>query len=66
MAKYKVSQDHEACIGCGACVAVCPGNWEMGDDGKAKLKNSVDGLDCNVQAADGCPVSCITVEKVKE
>jgi ferredoxin len=65
MARYKISQDHEACIGCGACIATCPGNWEMADDGKAKPKRKVDDLECNEPAADGCPVGCITVEEVK-
>ena len=61
----KVSQDHEKCIGCGACVAICPENWEMGDDGKANLKNEViadDQVGCNQEAANQCPVQIITVE----
>jgi ferredoxin len=58
----KIKQDHEKCIGCGNCVAICPGNWEMGDDGKAHPKKTeVDDVSCNKEAADGCPVSCISV-----
>lgn len=61
---YKIKQDREKCIGCGACVAVCPDNWEMSDDGKSKAKKTtVDEPGCNQAAADGCPVHCITVEK---
>ncbi|MBW2964970.1 ferredoxin [Candidatus Woesearchaeota archaeon] len=62
---YKIEQDHDACIGCGACANVCPDNWEMTDDGKAKPKKTkVDDIGCNQAAADGCPVSCITVTKL--
>jgi ferredoxin len=58
----KIEQDHEACIGCGACVSICPDNWEMTDDGKAKMiKASVPEAGCNKEAADACPVQCIKV-----
>jgi len=67
----KIIQEHEKCIGCGVCVAVCPKYWEMADDGKAKLINSkkegenyeleVNEEDCNKQAADSCPVDCIVI-----
>ena len=30
-----IKHDINACIGCGACAAICPDNWEM-DGGKAK------------------------------
>ena len=58
----KIEQDHEKCIGCGNCVAVCPANWEMGDDSKAHPKKTkVDDVGCNKEAAEGCPVQCIKV-----
>ncbi len=64
MAKYKITQDHDTCIGCGACVASCPDNWELGDDGKASPKQTeVDDIGCNQAAADGCPVNCIKIEE---
>ena len=59
----KIVQTHEDCIGCGACVAVCD-NWEMGSDGKAHAKKTeVDGVACNKEAADVCPVGCIKIEE---
>ena len=62
MAKIKIEQDASKCIGCGSCVSVCPENWEMGDDGKAKPKKTeLDEAGCNQAAADACPVQCITV-----
>jgi ferredoxin len=70
----KVMLDREHCIGCSACVGVCPKFWEMGSDGKTTLKNSKrnDGgwyelevkdadVDCNRQAAQACPVDVIRV-----
>ena len=38
----KVIQQHDKCIGCGTCVAVCPAFWQMSDDGKAQLKSAKD------------------------
>lgn len=57
----KIKQEHDKCISCGTCIGVCPDNWEMGDDGKAKFKKADSDLDCNKKAADSCPVKCITV-----
>ncbi len=58
----KVKQDHDECIGCGACVSICPDNWEMRDDGKAHpVETEVEAVGCNQEAADVCPVGCISV-----
>jgi len=71
----KIIHEIEKCIGCGSCVAVCPANWEIGDDSKAHLlgakKGSVDGseeleteqIGCSQDAADICPVQCIKIKK---
>ena len=70
----KIIQEREKCIGCGACVAVCSKYWEMSDDGKSTLLGSrvnpdknyeleVGNSACNQEAADGCPVSIIHIEK---
>jgi len=66
MAKYKITQDHDACIGCGTCVSLCSKNWAMGEDGKAHPKETeVDNLGCNQEAEENCPVQCIKVEEAK-
>jgi len=67
----KIIFDRENCIGCGSCVAACSENWEMGDDGKAILKDSteedgkkvleIEEEGCNRQAADLCPVKVIKI-----
>jgi len=71
----KIIHEREKCIGCGACMAVCPKFWEMGEDGKSKLKNSkinpatknyeleIEEIGCNQQAADSCPIGIIHIEK---
>ena len=70
----KIVHDVETCIGCGACVAVCPDCWEMNSEGKAYLKNSkkideqkteleISDIGCNKEAADSCPVDCIHISE---
>ena len=51
-----VSVDKEKCIGCGACVAVCPEGFEM-KDGKAKVNGDAQ---CSKEAEAGCPVGAIS------
>lgn len=58
----KVSVDEEKCIGCGACVSVCPDVFEMNDDGKSVAKESETDKDCAKEAVDVCPVDAIEVE----
>ena len=64
MAKFKIEQDRDACIGCGACVSVCPDNWEMKGDKSHPKKTELDEVGCNQEAADVCPVQCIKIVKV--
>ena len=76
MPKIKIVQEHEKCIGCGSCVAVCPEFWEVGDDGKANPRKGIasgkfiefevdeKSGECNKEAADICPVQCIKVKKL--
>lgn len=66
MAKYKIVVDKDKCIGCGACEAQCPDNFELGDDSKAKVKKAeVEELKCNKDAKEVCPVDAISVEEVE-
>ncbi|MCX6084461.1 MAG: ferredoxin [Caldiserica bacterium] len=62
----KVSIDQEACIGCGACVALCDAVFRLIDElGKAEV---IPGADCDAagcckEAAESCPVGVIIVEE---
>jgi ferredoxin len=60
MVKIKVNR--ETCIGCGACVSICPKSFEM-HEGKAKEKVSeVKKVTCEKEAAESCPVNAITIK----
>ncbi len=69
----KIVFEREKCIGCGACVSVCPSFWETSNDGKVDLKEGVeeDGnfkremedAGCNQEASQSCPVQCIHVKE---
>jgi ferredoxin len=66
--KFKITQEHEKCIGCGACVSLCPENWEMKEDGKAKLKKNIISekeYKSNKAAEESCPVNIIEVKEIK-
>ncbi|GFI40372.1 ferredoxin [Thomasclavelia cocleata] len=58
MAKITVN---ESCIGCGACTAVAPDVFEIGDDGLAVVV-SEENIDGAKEAAESCPVEAIEVE----
>ena len=71
----KIIQERQKCIGCGSCAALCPKNWKMAEDGKAKLLNSkvnqktgneeleIAEIECSQEAADICPVQIIHIIK---
>jgi len=67
--KYVIVHDRDQCIGCGACAAVNPDNWEMAEDGLAKVKKTElteEELSANMEAAESCPVNCIHIYEVTE
>ncbi len=56
-----VQVDKSKCIGCGACVAICPDVFEMGSDGKSQVKQGAnESLPCVEQAKNTCPVGAIS------
>lgn len=70
----KITQDHQKCIGCGTCVSLCPEVFQMGEDGKAHIKEAenktenseektLENSPCVKEAADSCPVQAIEVQE---
>ncbi len=61
--KIKVNED--ACIGCGACMAICDEVFEMNDEGLSVAKtNEVTDEEIKEQvkdAAESCPTSAIEI-----
>jgi len=73
----RIVHERYKCIGCGACVNICPSLFKMDSDGKISLK----GLDiehnkeidreikiikeagCANEAVEICPVECIHIEE---
>lgn len=61
----KVEVNKDACIGCGACAAICPDVFEMDDEGLSSvIKEEIsDDLKEDVEeAVDSCPTSAISYE----
>ena len=53
--KYKINK--EKCLGCGVCMANCPGGTELGEDGKAKIIDSEKVEQCGGEEI--CPYGAI-------
>jgi len=51
--------DQDLCVGCGLCAQICSDVFDMGDDGKAVVKEGATA-DCVQDAVDQCPVSAIS------
>lgn len=53
------------CIGCGACAALVPDEFEINDDGVAQAINEEikeDNKELAEDAKDNCPTNAITIE----
>ena len=55
--------DKDKCIGCGLCVSLCPDVFELGEDGKSRVKNpdGCNACDCK-EVAESCPAGAIKLE----
>ena len=57
--------DRDSCIGCEACVGICPEVYSMDDEGISVAIDkeiAADLLESAEEAMECCPVSAITVE----
>jgi len=59
----KITVDEEACIGCGACVDICPDALKMeGDKAVSSVQEiSEETVKCAKEAQDTCPVDAIAL-----
>ena len=77
--EFLLEQDRLNCIGCGACVAVSPSQWEVSEDGKVSIiggkvrkdgweekKITSEELEENMEAAESCPVTVIHITSMKD
>ena len=61
----KAFVDRDSCIGCEACVGICPEVFSMDDEGISVAIDkeiAADLLESAEEAMECCPVSAITVE----
>lgn len=58
----KVKINEEECIGCGACVSLCPEVFDFNDEGYATAKDENINEDLSqkvIDALESCPVDAI-------
>ena len=60
---YKIRVIKDLCIGCGACVSICPKSFEMKEGKSYAKKPKTEKLTCEKQAEGVCPVKAILVSK---
>ncbi|MBS3146284.1 ferredoxin [Candidatus Woesearchaeota archaeon] len=81
MPKYKVILDRDRCIGSGSCTVVAPRFWDLQEDGKVTLLDSLFNKETNKweiiveaeedvienkEAENACPVTAIKIEKIED
>lgn len=63
----KINVSEEACIGCGACVAIDPEHFAFNDEG---LSHSINNENLEspelANAIDSCPTSAISINDVED
>jgi ferredoxin len=55
-----ITVNHDLCIGCGTCVALCPAVFKMNSEGKSDVISQED-VEGAKNAAASCPVAAIDV-----
>lgn len=62
---YKIEVNQNKCIGCGACVAICPKSFKMEDEKSTPIKNQEEKVEEEtIQAEATCPVQAISISKL--
>jgi len=56
--------DQNLCVGCGACISLCPNVFKLNENGKAEVKSRDEAeADCVKQADSSCPVQAISIKE---
>jgi len=59
----KIIIDKNKCIGCGTCVALASETFEIGKDGKSKIKNLSGNNEETIKlTVDSCPTQAIKIQ----
>lgn len=55
----------DSCIGCGACEAICPDVFEIGEEGIAEVTKEIKEEDKELvkEAKDMCPTEAIQIKE---
>ena len=55
-----IKVNENTCIGCGACIAIAPENFDFNDNGLSQVI-SQEIIENTHEAANACPVNAITI-----
>lgn len=60
---WTIEVDRELCIGAATCIAIAPDSYDLDDESKAVLKDSIDldTPDTILAGAKSCPVDAIII-----
>lgn len=61
----RIRIEKDLCLGDASCAEICPGVFEVRDDGLAYVKENADYEACGDKlkdAVEGCPVGAIIIE----
>lgn len=62
----EIKVDKNLCIGCGACIALCPEVFRYDSDGKSEINEGADinkNGECVKKAEIVCPVKAISIKE---
>jgi len=56
-----IKVDQNLCIGCGACVSICPKVFKINENSKSSVI-SQDDIECGQKAIESCPTQAISID----
>ncbi|HOP65458.1 MAG TPA: ferredoxin [Bacilli bacterium] len=61
----KIILNKTACVGCGACVAICGEHFDIDENGLSSIKKQLEGEPTSelLEAIDSCPTNAISLEE---